>query len=162
MTPLKGCRRSKIIVTDSDADTVLVKVQKETMVIDAKRPSTYFETTILDRDLINTIVVEAIPKSEDWQEVCEHAVKDALKAASDQGFMMNVMFTCAVFEAADYVFESNFPVVGDYLEFEVLDGRFIIIIYGTTLMSNKSWIVQAQFEESLQENGAHAFAKAKN
>ena len=60
------------------------------------------------------------------------------------------------------MFESNFPSVGDYLEFEILDGRFILIFYGTALMTNKSIIVQAQFEESLKENGAHAFAKAKN
>ena len=140
---LKGCRRSKICVTDSDQEFVVVKLQKETQIQDYKNPVSFFETTILDREEINKIVVESMTKSEDWQEVCDHITKDALACAVDHGFTMNSMFTCAVFEAQDYVFESNFPTVGDYLEFEILDGRFILIYYGTALMTNKSIIVQA-------------------
>ena len=140
---LKGCRRSKICVTDSDQEFVVVKLQKETQIQDYKNPVSFFETTILDREEINKIVVESMTKSEDWQEVCDHITKDALACAVDHGFTMNQMFTCAVFEAQDYVFESNFPTVGDYLEFEILDGRFILIYYGTALMTNKSIIVQA-------------------
>ena len=140
---LKGCRRSKIFVTDSEKEFVIVKVQKATEVQDHKNPISFFETTILDREEINKIIVESIAKSEDWQELCENITKDALACAVDHGFTLNSMYTCAVFEAKDYAFESNFPSVGDYLEFEILDGRFILIYYGTALMTNKSYIVQA-------------------
>ena len=75
--------------------------------------------------------------------MCDHITKDALACAVNHGFTINSMVTCAVFEAQDYVFESNFPSVGDYLEFEILDGRFILVYYGTALMTNKSIIVQA-------------------
>ena len=63
---LKGCRRNKIIVSDSDQEFVIVHIEKRTQVQDHKNPNSYFETTILDREEINKIVVESIPKSEDW------------------------------------------------------------------------------------------------
>ena len=89
-------------------------------------------------------------------------MNDALAAAADAGFITKAMFTCAMFEAEDYVFESNFPSVGDYMEYDILNGRFILVYYGTTLFTNKSYIVQGEFEDSVKSCGACAFAKAKN
>ena len=77
------------MVTDSEKEFVIVKVQKEAQIQDHKNPSSFFETTILDRDEINKIVVESFAKSEDWQEVCDNITKDALACAIDHGFTLN-------------------------------------------------------------------------
>ena len=148
-----------MIIRDQENQFCIVHVEMDVAGIDQKDPNQCYKTAILDRMDINKLVVKALAENQDWQPVCQQIADQSLEKAKELGFNAEQVYNCAVFESADYVFESNFPSNGDYLEWEI--GKYIIIYYGSTLLTNKAWVCQANFEQSLNECGALAVAKAK-
>ena len=75
---LKGCRRSQIVVNETPASFTVVQVQMKIDPQVHKNLNTYFETTLIDRELTNKIIITAMSKSQNWQELCQNVVNGAL------------------------------------------------------------------------------------
>ena len=48
-------------------------------------------------------------------------------------------------------------LLGDYVEFDIMNGRFIIVYYGTMPINNKSLITLAEFVNEVKTSGALAY-----